>query len=345
MLKNTIRKLLVITGFLVLLYCGAALTMVFWPVPKFAHPFAFSTQTATQTHTVAPATPNAEAIQFHMRDGAVLRAAKFGQNAPETILFLHGVLASSDQYLETCSQLHILTGDKVIALDLRGHGKSDGVPGDIRYIGQYEDDVADVLKQITDKQPGSRIILAGHSMGGGIVMRYAALHLKPAADGYLLFAPHLGIKSPTMRLGPAPGSVTVGEPLTKLDLPRVLGLVMLNPIGMRWFNGLDTLFFNVPAQFPIHAYSFRAMVSMTPDSHIAALTADRTPLLVIVGSKDEVFYADRFASVISLHQNSKTVLVDGPTHDGIVHSAAALSAAADWIRQTRQPIRLAVVAL
>jgi pimeloyl-ACP methyl ester carboxylesterase len=343
MLKNTIRKLLIATGFLVLLYCGAALTMVFWPVSKFAHPFVFSTQTTTQTQTITPATPNAEAAQFRMRDGTVLRAAKFGEHAPGTILFLHGVMASSDQYLDTCSQLHILTGDNVIALDLRGHGKSDGVPGDIRYIGQYEDGVADVLKQIIDKQPVSRIILAGHSMGGGIIMRYAALRLKPAADGYLLFAPHLGVKSPTMRMGPAPGAVSAGEPLMKLDLPRVLGLVMLNPIGMRWFNGLDTLFFNVPAQFPIHAYSFRAMVSMTPDNHIAALTADRTPLLVIVGSNDEAFYADRFASVISMHQNSKTVLLDGPTHDGIAHSAAALSAATDWIRQTRQPIRSAVV--
>ena len=69
-----------------------------------------------------------------MRDGAVLRASEFGQNAQETILFLHGVMARSDQYLQTCSQLHSLTGDNVIALDLRGHGKSDGVPGDIRYI-------------------------------------------------------------------------------------------------------------------------------------------------------------------------------------------------------------------
>jgi pimeloyl-ACP methyl ester carboxylesterase len=342
MLKNTIRKLLVATGFLVLLYCGTALTVVFWPAPRFAHPFPLSKQTTTQTQMVTPAAHTAEAVQFRMRNGAFFRATKFGQNAPETILFLHGVMASSDQYLETCNQLHNLTGDNVVALDLRGHGRSDGIPGDIRNIGQYEDDVADVLKRIVDKRPGSRIILAGHSMGGGIVMRYAALHLKLVADEYLLFAPHLGIKSPTMRMGPAPGSVTAGEPLMKLDLPRALGLVMLNLIGIRWFNGLDTLFFNVSAQFPIHAYSFRAMVSMTPDNHIAALTADRTPLLVIVGSNDEAFYADRFASVVSMDQNSKTVLLDGPTHDGIVHSAAALSAAADRIRQTRQPIRSAV---
>jgi hypothetical protein len=72
-------------------------------------------------------------------------------------------------------------------------------------------------------------------------------------------------------------------------------------------------------------------------------TATQTQsVLVIVGSNDEAFYVDRFASVISMHQNSETVLLDGPTHDGIVHSAAALIAAADWIRHTRQPIPSAV---
>jgi pimeloyl-ACP methyl ester carboxylesterase len=334
MFKNIVRKLFIAAGVLVLIWCGAAMAMVLWPVPKFAHPFTASTPDATQAAAPVRSANIGESVKFHMRDGDVLRGREFGSNALVTIIFLHGVMSSSDEYLETCSQLHSLTGARVIALDLRGHGRSDGIPGDIHYIGQYEDDVADVLTLVHQEQPAGRIILAGHSMGGGIVMRYADLHLKPAADGYMLFAPHLGIKSPTMRMEPAPGPGSVSEPLMKLDLPRVLGLVMMNAIGVRWFNSLDTLFFNVPPSFPIHAYSFRAMASMTPDNHVAALTADSKPLLVIVGSNDEAFYADRFSSVVSIHQNGKTVLISGPTHDGIVHSGAALSVAADWIRQT-----------
>jgi alpha-beta hydrolase superfamily lysophospholipase len=338
MFKNIVRKLLIVAGTLVLIWCGAAMTMVLWPVPRFVHPFTTSTPDATQAATPVRSADIGGTVQFHMRDEAVLRGREFGPIAPVTILFLHGVMSSSDEYLETCSQLHSLTGARVIALDLRGHGRSDGTPGDIHYIGQYEDDVADVLTLVHREQPVGRIILAGHSMGGGIVMRYVSLHSKPAADGYLLFAPHFGVKSPTMRLGPAPGAASIGEPLMKLALPRVLGLIMLNSVGVRSFNGLDTLFFNVPPAFPIHAYSFRAMVSMTPDNYVAALTADSKPLLVIVGSNDEAFYADRFSSVVSIHQNGKTELISGPTHDGIVHSAAALSAAADWLRQTVRSI-------
>lgn len=220
----------------------------------------------------------------------------------------------------------------MIALDLRGHGKSEGKAGDIRYIGQYEDDVADVIAALRLQKPGSRIILLGHSMGGGIAMRYAATHEAPAADAYLLFAPHLGVKSATTRTEPPQGHASEGEAPLKLHLPRTIGLIILNAARVRWLNGLDTLFFNVPAQYPIHAYTFRAMVSMTPKDHVVATTADAKPLLVIVGRNDEAFHADRYASVVSLHQHGETVVIESETHDSFVHSSAALRSAAEWAR-------------
>ena len=128
----------------------------------------------------------------------------------------------------------------MIALDLRGHGKSEGKAGDIRYIGQYEDDVADVIAALRLQKPGSRIILLGHSMGGGIAMRYAATHEAPAADAYLLFAPHLGVKSATTRTEPPQGHASEGEAPLKLHLPRTIGLIILNAARVRWLNGLDT---------------------------------------------------------------------------------------------------------
>jgi alpha-beta hydrolase superfamily lysophospholipase len=238
-----------------------------------------------------------------------------------------------------CRQIRDVTGAKVFALDLPGHGESDGAPGDIHYIDQYEDDVADVMAALRQRKPGSQIILAGHSMGGGIAMRYAATHKVPVADGYLLFAPHLGIKSPTMRTEPASaGQTAESEAFMKLNLPRTLGLVMMNAAGVRGLNGLPTLLFNVPPQYPIHAYSFRAMVSMAPDDHVAALTADAKPLLVIVGRNDEAFHAERFASVISLHHRGETVVIEGESHDSILRSSSAVKAAAEWIRQTSKTV-------
>jgi alpha-beta hydrolase superfamily lysophospholipase len=234
--------------------------------------------------------------------------------------------------LVTCSQLHQLTGADVIALDLRGHGESAGIPGDTQYIGQYEDDVSDVMTALRSANPEAKVILAGHSMGGGIAMRYAAMHEAPVADAYLLFAPHLGVKSPTMRTEP-----TANEPFVQLNLRRTVGLVMLNTMRVRWFNSLPTLLFNVPVSSPIHAYSFRAMASTSPDDYVAALTADAKPLLTLVGEGDEVFHAERFPSVISMHKNGRAVMIPGEQHDSIARSSSALSVAVAWIRSLDDP--------
>jgi hypothetical protein len=80
------------------------------------------------------------------------------------------------------------------------------------------------------------------------------------------------------------------------------------------------------------------MVSMTPEDHVLAMTADAKPLLVIVGRNDEAFHADRYASVVSLHQHGETVVIEGETHDSIVHSSAALRSAAEWVRNVPKTV-------
>jgi alpha-beta hydrolase superfamily lysophospholipase len=55
-----------------------------------------------------------------------------------------------------------------MALDLRALGPSDGAPGDIDYVDQYVDDVAAIIAPIQKERPDCEIILAGHSMSGGI---------------------------------------------------------------------------------------------------------------------------------------------------------------------------------
>lgn len=331
MLKKIIRYLsfsvvgLVATWFLV------ALVLVFWPEPRFIRPATAATETVSTPRRVADRDEIGEDVSFSMRDGIVLHARHIASNSSLTVLFLHGVMGHAGKCLETCRMIHETTGAEVFALDLRGHGQSGGTPGDVTYIGQYENDVADVIAALRRRKPDGEIILAGHSMGGGIVLRYAAKRETPGADGYLLFAPLLGSQSPTARTEPAKGSMNEGETLMKLHIPRTIGLVMLNAAGIRVFNGRKTLFFNVPTQYPIHAYSFRAMAGMAPDNHLAALTADEKPLLVVVGQNDEAFHAERFASVVGIHRQGETVVIENEGHDGILRNSSALKGVGDWM--------------
>jgi pimeloyl-ACP methyl ester carboxylesterase len=281
------------------LWLVVALVLVVSPSPTFSKkPLTLSAETLSEAKAQG-CKESAGVRCFRMRDGAVLSARWHDSRSGTTIVLVHGVMSDSAELEKTALLLQQATGANVVNLDLRGHGQSAGRFGDIDYIGQYEDDLADVVAAMRKRQPGTRLILAGHSMGGGIVMRYAARRTMPEVDGYLLFAPHLGQKSPTTPTEMPSQSGTSDEPAVKLDLRRTIGLVMLNLIGIKTFNHMATLYFNVSDGSRLLCYSFAAMVSVAPDDYASALRADDKPLLLIAGQNDEAFHADRYPEVVT----------------------------------------------
>ncbi len=331
-----LKRLLRITRIALLsilaVYAGAALVLVNLADPHFKPTTgpAASVAISEMFKQVYPSQPD----KFAMRDKAELFARHFRADSNLTIIVLHGVLASSYPMNRTSGMLQDAAGAEVFALDLRGHGQSGGRPGDVDYIDQYVDDLADVVAEIRKRKPAGRIVLAAHSMGGGIALRYALKKDAPVVDGYLLFSPHLGFASPTVPKDAAPEekiAKTVTEPFVKLHLARTLGCIMLNAIGIRYYNDRPTLFFNLPAEFPLRQYSFRSTASMAPDDYRVALQAVRQPLLVIVGSKDEAFRADQFKPVVTKYGAGEVILVNGATHDGICYNGEAMAAAGKWL--------------
>lgn len=309
------------------LWLSAAAALIATSAPAFAgKPFV------VRASSTKPCVASAQVRCFHTRDGIVLHAAWIGAAAEDrpVVLLLHGIMSSGEELLPLGTQLHESTGAAVASLDLRGHGASAGTFGDIDYIGQYEDDVADVVAALRRERPARAVILAGHSMGGGVAMRYAAKKNLPPVDRYLLLAPHLGEASPTTRHDSA--AAAGAEAPIKLHLRRTIGLLMLNMLGITSFNGLGTLYFNVANDAGLLHYSFRAMATCAPDDYRAALSADDKPLLIVAGGNDEAFDAAQYAQVVKLHRNGEAIVVDGETHDGILRSPRAIAAAAAWLR-------------
>src|SRR5262249_56769442 len=87
--------------------------------------------------------------------------------------------------------------------DIRGHGAS-GRKGQIAYIGQLEDDLADFIQAVSPPQP---ITLAGFSSGGGFAIRFAGSKQQNLFQSYLFLAPFLSPDAPTTR----PGSGGLGR--------------------------------------------------------------------------------------------------------------------------------------
>ena len=89
---------------------------------------------------------------------------------------------------------------QVYTPDLRGHGINPIKRGDINYINQLEDDLADFVSIIKKKHPNSTLIIGGHSSGGGLAIRFAGSQYNKSVDAYLLLSPYLEHDAPTFRL-------------------------------------------------------------------------------------------------------------------------------------------------
>ena len=100
------------------------------------------------------------------------------------VVFLHSLAGNSGQW---AAQLgHVRKTRRAIAMDLRGHGRSEP-PSDGQY--RIETQVADV-DAVVDALGLERFALVGHSFGAGVALEYAAA--RPARVTHLVVADPIG---------------------------------------------------------------------------------------------------------------------------------------------------------
>lgn len=110
-------------------------------------------------------------------------------NARGQVCLVHGFAEHAERY-DGVARAFTDAGFHVSAVELPGHGKSSGKPGDVR---GFEDllGAVDALwdHSVPDVDPGTRFLL-GHSMGGLVALRWVQLERGDPA-GLLLSAPWL----------------------------------------------------------------------------------------------------------------------------------------------------------
>ena len=114
-----------------------------------------------------------------------------------------------------CRRALAARGVETFAVDIRGHGAS-GTRGDIGYVGQLEDDLADFVAVVRKTVPSAPLTLVGHSSGGGFALRVAGSPIQNLFERTVLLAPYLGYDAPSTR--PSSGG------WAKADIPRIIGL-------------------------------------------------------------------------------------------------------------------------
>ncbi|MDF0601505.1 alpha/beta fold hydrolase [Psychromarinibacter sp. C21-152] len=305
------------------------LGMVLWPRRR-AMAGQRTNEMAGQTSEAARAADETASYRrrdFAMSDGGRIAARVFGDAAAETVIVLvHGIGVAGDRWIGAAGKLAGAAGARVVLIDLRGHGESSGRRYDLDRIGQYEDDLAEIVGALRDERPEARMVLAGHSMGGGIALRFALKRDRPPVDGYLLFAPVFG-PGPT-----APPRDAQEAGALRIDRARMTGLVLLNMAGIRAFNRLPVAFLDLPPDDP--AYSFTAMASglpLPPTTAVDALRAMEAPLLVLVGAEDTAVVPGGYAEVLTAAGTGQVEVVPALGHDSLLESAEVHARSARWL--------------
>ncbi len=334
----TSRKLLLVFGLalgaLAALVFTLAFVAILWNDPVFSTPPDVSPE-ALAASGIDLSQPYASAPRrFRARDGVALVAQTLPALSAEsrtTVLLVHGLLGSSFTLNRASGLLREAAGADLVTIDLRGHGASGGHPGDVDYIGQYEDDLADVVRVLRAEHPGGRIVLAGHSMGGGIALRYAERERGEPVDAFLLLAPYLGWESPSTRKTATPEAEAAGARFMRVHIARILGLEVLNSVGITAFNGLRTVLFNLPEEMPLRSYSYRAMENAAPTDYRRALRSVRAPVLVLAGDRDEAFDARGYAPALTGYDRVRFVLIPEATHEGLLRDSRTMDAVREWL--------------
>ncbi|MGH6999072.1 MAG: alpha/beta hydrolase, partial [Phenylobacterium sp.] len=211
-------------------------------------------------------------------------------------------------------------GASVYALDVRGHGAS-GPKGDIGHVGQLDEDLADFVAVVRRARPDAEVTLIGFSAGGAFALRTAGGADQPLFDRYLLLAPAIPFPSKIARRGGG---------WAHIDVPRIVLIMGLNRLGLHGWDGAEVARFDVPppiAGLMTPAYSYRLAMNYGVGDHRAALRNARRPILVLVGSKDQQFHAERYAPEFrAANPKVRVQLVPGLDHVGLVTQPEGLAA-------------------
>ncbi len=204
-------------------------------------------------------------IRVSSRPLVRLSAVDISPDRPQrTFVFLHGFGGQASQWKYQLQ--HFSLENRVIALDLRGHGASDKPAG--KYdMPQLQADLETALKAL--KVHGT-FVLAGHSFGGAIATEFA-LHHPEQIEALILIATAGEFKLNWLyRLG--------------LHLPNIL-LRLIAPLTRQWLSA------------PPHALKPFYLHNLSKWIGWERFAALQVPTLVVRGHRDLVFERPMFEKV------------------------------------------------
>ena len=205
----------------------------------------------------------------------------FPEHPRKTIVFLHGYGGQGKQWEYQLVQFS--NDNRVIAIDLPGHGLSDDPPGTYS-MGSIQRDLRSALDVLGVKE---RILLVGHSFGGAIATEFTVDHPE-MVDRLILIATagefHLNLLYRLL-----------------LRLPKQI-LNTFGPFTRKWLSAPPHV---------MHAWYHNNLSKWNGWSLFRSLN---TPTMIIHGHQDRVFAKPHFEEVARAILNTEEVTVGASGH-------------------------------
>lgn len=255
---------------------------------------------------IAPAVGRAQDGYF---DSHGVRIHYVEQGAGEPVVLLHGLGGSIETWTETGILQELAKDHRVIALDLRGHGKS-GKPHDPSLYGREMG--LDVVR-LLDHLRIARAHVAGYSLGGMLLSQLITLHPDRFATASLIAGPG--------RFAGSPGSSNEWEQraheFESECVSRSL-IVALSPSdGPAPSEGrIRELSKECFADSSRDRFATAALMRSRGENDISPAAAARVtvPTLGIVGSADPMKHG--MDSLVAIRPSVTLIVLDGATHAG-----------------------------
>jgi pimeloyl-ACP methyl ester carboxylesterase len=231
-------------------------------------------------------------------DGTRLHAEIFGLDGAPTLVLTHGWTCALRFWTY---QIQALSPElRVVAWDLRGHGRSEAPPSGDYSIDTFGEDLHAVLGATVPE--GERAVLAGHSMGGMTIVAWAHRHsdeVRRRAAACALVSTGMGdlmsealvVRTPD-RFKPV--STAIAARIFSSPLPIPPGVAPLALRAMRYLalspaatpaqvHFCERMVIDCPAR--VRAHSAATLSHLDLYDGVKSLTA---PTLVMVGERDKL---------------------------------------------------------
>lgn len=164
-----------------------------------------------------------EEIIISSKDGLTLYGEAWHLEKPKAVIcIVHGFGEHIGRFADLMDYLNN-AGYVCVGIDLRGHGKSEGLKGHAASLELLLSDIEELLKAARADYTEIPMFLLGHSMGGNLVLNYAIREEANELSGVIASAPWL-----RLAFEPPAWKVKIGKIASRI-IPRFRQDSELNP--------------------------------------------------------------------------------------------------------------------